>query len=86
MIIKEKSLYRKFIDWYDKWRHKMNTNYGTKIPGFWEWGGHRMGPGFFLIFLIGGFLTWYFDTVYIPFIQYYFPDYIPLSEYDPYTP
>ena len=86
MIIKERSLYRKFIDWWDKWRHKMNTNYGTKILGFWEIGSRGLSYGILLIVFIVFFLAWYFDPVWRPFLHYYIPDYIPLLEYDPYTP
>ena len=87
MIIKERSLYRKFIDWWDKRRHKMNTNYGTKIPGFWgKGGGGKISPGGMLILCLVGFLAWYFDPVWRPFLHYYIPDYIPLLEHAPYTP
>ena len=86
MIIKEKSFYRKFIDWYDKWRHKMNTNHGTKIPGFWERGRAQSSLGSWLILCLVGFLAWYFDPVWRPFLHYYIPDFFPLLEYDPYTP
>ena len=66
MIIKERSLYRKFIDWYDKWRHKMNTNHGTQIVGFWERGRAPMSLGGLLIVFLIIFLGWYFDGVWQP--------------------
>ena len=66
MIIKEKSLYRKFIDSYDKWRHKMNTNHGTQIVGFWERGRAPMSLGGLLIVFLIIFLSWYFDGVWQP--------------------
>ena len=66
MIIKEKSLYRKFIDSYDKWRHKMNTNHGTQIVGFWERGRAPMSLGGLLIVFLIIFLGWYFDGVWQP--------------------
>ena len=86
MIIKERSLYRKFIDWWDKWRHKMNTNYGTKILGFWEKDSRGGSAGGLLIFLIFVFLAICFDPVWRPFLHYYIPDFIPLLDYEPYTP
>ena len=67
MIIKEKSLYRKFIDSYDKWRHKMNTNHGTQIVGFWERGRAPMSLGGLLIVFLIIFLAWYFDGIWQPF-------------------
>jgi|TARA_B110000495_G_C22473615_1_gene293363 hypothetical protein len=79
MIVKNKSLYRKFIDWWDSWSH----------IGFWETS-HRgpisTSPGAWIILIIIIFLAWYFDDVWRPFLHYYYPDYIPLLEYDPYTP
>ena len=66
IIIKERSLYRKFIDWYDKWRHKMNTNHGTQITGFWERGRAQMSLGGFLILCLVIFLAWCFDGVWQP--------------------
>ena len=69
MIIKEKSLYRKFIDSYDKWRHKMNTNHGTQIVGFWERGRAKMSLGGFLILCLVIFLAWYFDGLWQPFFN-----------------
>ena len=85
MIIKERSLYRKFIDWWDSGAKSLNIKYKTRIPGFWENQG-KGSPGFILIVFIVFFLTWYFDPVWRPFLHYYIPDYIPLLEYDPYTP
>jgi|TARA_B110001469_G_C9595029_1_gene295417 hypothetical protein len=76
MIIKERSLYRKFIDWWDSW---------ARI-GFWDSSKSKMSPGGAIILCLVVFLAWYFDPVWRPFLHYYIPDYIPLLEYDPYTP
>jgi hypothetical protein len=45
-----------------------------------------MSPGGAIILCLVVFLAWYFDPVWRPFLHYYIPDYIPLLEYDPYTP
>ena len=76
MIIKERSLYRKFIDWWDSW-----------APiGFWDSSKSKVSPGMFIIICLVVFLARYFDDVWIPFVHYYFPDSIPLLDYEPYSP
>ena len=64
----------------------MNTNHGTKIPGFWERGRAQSSLGSWLILCLVGFLAWYFDPVWRPFLHYYIPDFIPLLDYEQYTP
>ena len=44
----------------------MNTNHGTKIPGFWERWRAKMSLGGFLILCLVIFLAWYFDGVWQP--------------------
>ena len=76
MIIKERSLYRKFLDWF-----KSKTGYG-----FWEPSYDVPSIGTAIIILLLILLAWYFDPVWRPFLHYYFPDSIPLLGRDPYTP
>ena len=75
MIIKEKSFYRKFVDWWD--------NFVKDKPLI-------TGSANDVIFLICFFtlliLLFLFDPVRRPFLHYYFPDSIPLMDYQPYTP
>ena len=56
MIIKERSLYRKFLDWF-----KSKTGYG-----FWE-SSHdypSIGTGITILLLV--LLAWYFDGIWQP--------------------
>ena len=75
MIIKEKSFYRKFVDWWD--------NFVKDKPLI-------TASANDVIFLICFFtlliLLFLFDPVWRPFLHYYFPDSIPLMDYQPYTP
>jgi hypothetical protein len=64
----------------------MNTNHGTKILGFWETDSRGGSYGSLLIFLILIFLAICFDPVWRPFLNYYTSDFIPLRDYEPYTP
>ena len=75
MIIKEKSLYKRFVDWWD--------NFVKDKPLI-------TASANDVIFLICFFtlliLLFLFDPVWRPFLHYYFPDSIPLMDYQPYTP
>ena len=75
MIIKNKSFYRKFVDWWD--------NFVKDKPLI-------TASANDVIFLICFFtlliLLFLFDPVWIPFLHYYFPDSVPLMDYQPYTP
>ena len=59
MIIKERSLYRKFLDWF-----KSKTGYG-----FWEPSGDSVSIGTGIIIFIIIFLAWYFDGIWQPFFD-----------------
>ena len=75
MIIKERSLYRKFVDWWDNFIKDKPLITGSAND---------------VIFIICLFtfliLLVLFDPVWRPFLHYYFPDSIPLLGRDPYTP
>ena len=75
MIIKEKSLYKRFVDWWDNF--VKDKPLITKNPND-------------VIYIICLFtfliLIILFDPVWRPFLHYYFPDSIPLLGRDPYTP
>ena len=75
MIIKEKSFYRKFVDWWDNFvkdKPLITKNANDVI--------YVICLFTFLILII------LFDPVWRPFLHYYFPDSIPLLGRDPYTP
>ena len=75
MILKNKSFYRKFVDWWD--------NFVKDKPLI-------TASANDVIFLICFFtlliLLFPFDPVWRPFLHYYFPDSVPLMDYQPYTP
>ena len=75
MFIENKSFYRKFVDWWD--------NFVKDKPLI-------TASANDVIFLICFFtlliLLFLFDPVWRPFLHYYFPDSIPLMDYQPYTP
>ena len=75
MIIKEKSLYKRFVDWWDNFIKDKPLITGSAND---------------VIFIICLFtfliLLVLFDPVWRPFLHYYFPDSIPLLEREPYTP
>jgi hypothetical protein len=75
MILKNKSFYRKFVDWWD--------NFVKDKPLI-------TASANDVIFLICFFtlliLLFLFDPVWRPFLHYYFPDSVPLMDYQPYTP
>ena len=75
MIIKEKSLYKRFVDWWDNFvkdKPLITKNANDVI--------YVICLFTFLILII------LFDPVWRPFLHYYFPDSIPLLGRDPYTP
>ena len=75
MIIKEKSLYKRFVDWWDNFvkdKPLITKNANDVI--------YIICLFTFLILII------LFDPVWRPFLHYYFPDSIPLLGRDPYTP
>ena len=59
MIIKERSLYRKFLDWF-----KSKTGYG-----FWEPSHDAPSIGTGIIILLLVLLAWCFDGVWQPFFD-----------------
>ena len=75
MIIENKSFYRKFVDWWD--------NFVKDKPLI-------TASANDVIFLICFFtlliLLFLYDPLWRPFLHYYFPDSIPLMDYQPYTP
>jgi len=75
MFIENKSFYRKFVDWWD--------NFVKDKPLI-------TASANDVIFLICFFtlliLLFLFDPVWRPFLHYYFPDSVPLMDYQPYTP
>ena len=75
MILKNKSFYRKFVDWWD--------NFVKDKPLI-------TASANDVIFLICFFtlliLLFLFDPVWRPFLHFYFPDSVPLMDYQPYTP
>ena len=75
MIIKSKSFYEKFVDWWNDFKKDKPLITGSAND---------------VIFLICFFtlliLLFLFDPVWRPFLHYYFPDSIPLMDYQPYTP
>ena len=75
MIIKEKSLYKRFVDWWD--------NFVKDKPLITKNANDVIYIICLLTFII---LIILFDPVWRPFLHYYFPDSIPLLEHDPYTP
>jgi len=75
MIIENKSLYRKFVDWWD--------NFAKDKPLITKNANDVIFLICFFTFLI---LLFLFDPVWRPFLHYYFPDSIPLLDYQPYTP
>ena len=75
MIIKEKSLYKRFVDWWDNFvkdKPLITKNANDVI--------------YIICLLTFTILIILFDPVWRPFLHYYFPDSIPLLGRDPYTP
>ena len=60
MIIKERSLYRKLLDW-----HKKTFGYGFWDAGDDGEGSLSTGTGIIVFLII--FLAWYFDGIWQPF-------------------
>ena len=73
--MKLKVLYKQFIDWWDiysrdKWYLTKNGN-----------------DILYILFLIIFFsLLYFFDPFWRPLLHYYFPEDIPLLDYEPYSP
>ena len=73
--MKNKSLHRQFIDWWDD--YSKDKWYLTK-------NGNNI---IYILFLFIFFsLIYIFDPVWRPFLNHYYPDYIPLLDYEPYSP
>ena len=67
MIIKEKSLYKRFVDWWDNFIEDKPLITGSANDVI-----------FIICFFTFLILVVLFDPVWRPFLHYYFPDSIPL--------
>ena len=75
MIIKNKSFYEKFVDWWNDFKKDKTLITGSANEMIYS-----------ISLLLFVLLAAFYDPLWRPFLHYYFPDSIPLLDYQPYTP
>ena len=75
MIIKNKSFYQKFVDWWNDFKKDKPLITGSANDMIYS-----------ISILLFVLLAAFYDPLWRPFLHYYFPDLIPLMDYQPYTP
>ena len=75
MIIKNKSFYEKFVDWWNDFKKDKPLITGSANEMIYS-----------ISLLLFVLLAWFYDPLWRPFLHYYFPDSILLMDYQPYTP
>ena len=75
MIIRNEGYYSRFVDWWNNFKKDKPLLTAS-----------ANGVICCICLLLFFLLAYFFDPIWRPFLHYYYPDYVPLLNYDPYTP